>query len=150
MSFDRANIDRAIVMTQYDLRGFLSPLGFRYKEHTPKTLDATTCNLVAFAIGLGKDDKTQLTENDYVDYFTSTYDEYLAMCKRLVEVCDCSQKEAIQLIIQDIVRRSNQMKVEVADGDMEPSPYLLPLSKDNRWGRAICVLAEVFEVDISK
>ena len=32
MPFLRENIDRAIVVTQHDLRGFVDPMGFRWKK----------------------------------------------------------------------------------------------------------------------
>ena len=147
MPFLRANIDRAIVMTQYDLRGFADPVGMRFDGNTPKTLDALTGNFVGFAAGLGKDG-SEPTDDSYVSYWDSSFEQYLAMCQKLAEACDGSEKEAIQLIIQEIVRQSNELKAKVAAGELEQSGYLKPLSKDNRWGNAILALAEVFEVDL--
>jgi len=150
MPFLTANIDRAIVMTQYDLRGFAHPLGYRVKKKgSAKSLDATTCNLVAFAVGLGKEDTEEITDDDYVSALGSSFEDYLAMCKRLAEVCDMSQKEAIQIIIQDIVQQSEEMKAEVAAGTMKTSNYIQPMDKNNRWGKVVLALMEAFEVPIT-
>lgn len=154
MPFLRANIDRAIVMTQYDLRGFWHPLGFR-EEHasSPKSLSATTANLVAFAAGIGNhkpDEPSCEPTDEYAEYASSTFEDYLAMCMRLASECDCSQKEAIQLIVLEIVAQSNEMKAKVAASDMEPSDYLKPLDKENYWGRAVLALAEAFEVELEQ
>ncbi len=147
MNFLTANIDRAIVMTQYDLRGFAHPLGYREEERHPKSFHAATCNLVAFAAGLGHG---RSTDEHLVSSEGSSYKDYLAMCKRLAKDCDLSQREAIQLIIQDIVKQWEEMKVEVADGKREPSAYLQPLKKTSEWGKVVLALAEAFEVKLEQ
>lgn len=146
MSFLRANIDRAIVMTQYDLRGFAHPMGFRIEERSAKSLDTTTGNFMGFAAGCGEG-RTP-TDEHYADYFESSYEDYLAMCQRLLKDCDGSQMEAIQLIVQEIVKQSEEMKAEVVAGKMEASFYLHPLEKSNRWGKAVLALAKAFEVTL--
>lgn len=144
--FDGANIDRAIVMTQYDLRGFAHPLGIRMKYmSSPKSLDATTCNLMEFAAGFRPD-----SGGTNLDYFTCSYEEYLACCKQFAASCEGSRKEAVQLIIHEIVRQSKQMHQEVAEGKRKRSPYLLPLKKENRWGRTVLALAEAFDVELER
>lgn len=148
MPFLRANIDRAIVMTQYDLRGFAHPLGVRLPRNASgKNLDATTCNLVSFAAGCcGADGPTVAC----VSPFQSTYEEYLDMCKRLHEDCELSEREAIQLIVRDIVSQSEEMKAEVTAGKRKPDSYLQPLSKESRWGMVVLALAEAFEVNFEQ
>jgi hypothetical protein len=148
MHFLTANIDRAIVMTQYDLRGFAHPLGFREKKGSAKSLDATTGNFMAFAAGCGQ--HKEPTDENYADYFDSLFEDYLAMCKRLVADCDESQKEAIQLIVQEIVKQRDEMAAEVAAGKREASAYIKPLEKTNRWGKAVLALAEAFEVSLEQ
>ncbi|MBP9797957.1 hypothetical protein KBC70_02310 [Candidatus Woesebacteria bacterium] len=144
--FSKESIDRAIVMTQYDLRGFAHPLGFRLKYMvSPKYLDATTCNLLEFAAG-GEPN----SGGTDVDYFTCTYEEYLACCREFAGNCEASRKEAIQLIIHEIVRQNRQMRQEVAAGKRKPSPYLQTLSTDNYWGRAVLALAEAFDVGLKR
>ncbi len=145
MHFLNANIDRAIVMTQYDLRGFTHPLRFRVKRLSAKSLDAITGNFMGFAAGLGHGDR-KATDEAYADYFTSSFEDYLAMCKRLANDCDSSQEEAIQLIVQEIVKQSEEMKAEVAAGKRERSVLLMPLEKSNRWGKAVLALTEAFKV----
>ena len=146
--FLTANIDRAIVMTQYDLRSFQHPLGMRVPQ-CPKYLAAATANLVAFAANSGRKKPGKITDPQYVRYWDGSYADYLAMCRRLAKCCDLSEKEAIQLIVVDIVRQSEAMKAEVAAGKRESSDYLQPLERenpDNMWGRAVLALAEAFEV----
>lgn len=143
MLFLSANIDRAIVMAQFDIRGFWHALGFRVKEQTPKNLDAITCNFVATMAGLG--DK-EPTDESFVDYFdeTKSFEDYLAMCKQLAAGSDLTQKEAVQLIVADLVKMNEQFHAEVAEGTREANHYLLPLEKGNRWGRTILALQEAF------
>ena len=147
MPFSRANIDRAIVMTQYDLRGFAHPLGFRSDSH--KCFSAIPGNLVSFAIGNGKPDGDLDQDPNYVSFWESSYEDYLMMYKQFAANCECvSQKEAVQLIIKDIVQKSRERKASVAAGETEPSAYLKPLKKDNWWGKSVLALAEAFEVTI--
>jgi hypothetical protein len=81
-------------------------------------------------------------------YWKSSFEDYLAMCKRLASECDLSQKEAIQLIVHEIVKQNKEMRAKVAAGTMKPSAYLQPLEKDNDWGKVVLALAEAFEVKL--
>lgn len=142
-----ANIDRAIVMTQYDLRGFAHPLGLRIEEPVPKFLDATIGNFISFAAHANR----EVTDPDFVDYFRSSFDDYLAMCKRFAACCDSSEREATQLIIREFARQHREMAVKIAAGELEDSSgYLKPLKRDNRMGKAVLSLAEAFEVNLSE
>lgn len=78
MNFLRANIDRAIVMTQYDLRGFANPLGFRTKKGSAKSLDALTGNFMAFAAGCGREKEP--TDEAFADYCGDTANTTI-LCK---------------------------------------------------------------------
>jgi hypothetical protein len=148
MSFLRANIDRAIVMTQYDLRGFAHPFGHRVaKGASAKSLAATTCNFMNFANGA---EHGAATDEAYADAHESSFDAYFAMCKRMAKVCDLSEKEAIQLIVLEIIKQSEEMKAEVVAGKREPSGYLKPLEKDNYWGKVVLALVEAFEVKLEQ
>jgi len=150
MNFHTSNIDRAIVMTQYDLRGFADPLGFREGYNSSaKSFYLTTANFLAFAAHAVE--KGMPTDEGYVSLVWGeevTYESYLAMCRRLKEDCDLSQVEAIKLLVLQIVRQSEEMKAEVASGKREHSNYLKPLDKSNRWGIAVLALAEAFKVEI--
>ena len=42
------------------------------------------------------------------------------------------------------------MKVEVAVGRLQDSGYLVPLEKDNRWGKIVLALADAFEVSLEQ
>jgi len=143
-----ANIDRAIVMTQADLRGFWHPIGFRCDDVSPKSLVAITANLLCFAAGTGKENGP--TDDSYIHYSEGgTFERRLAMCKRLAEDCKCvSQTEAIQLIVKEIVRKSEAMKAEVAAGTRPESAYLKPLEKGNWWGDLVLALSEAFDVSL--
>lgn len=144
--FLTVNIDRAIVMTQYDLRGFLHPLGFRIRHQHAKYLYATIFNFAVFAADAGHDGKN--TDEKFTDYHVSSFRDYLAMCKRLAECCDCSEKEAIQLIVCEFIRQHKDMSAKVEAGKMEKTPWLKPLTKRNRMGKAIIALATAFDVDL--
>lgn len=145
--FLTANIDRGIVMTQYDLRGFAHPLGGRMKAPNPKNLDAITANLVAFCSFSG-DDSSEATDESYISYSRRTYEQCLDLCTRLAGDCDLSQREAIQLIVKEIVRQSERMKTQVQVGKREPTAYLQPLDKTNPWGITVLALAEAFGVEL--
>ncbi len=146
MPYRMAHIDRAIVMTQYDLRGFDHPLGGRCeKGQSDKLLAATLGNFTAFASReKGEDPPADETYVSYLD--GASFEQYLAMCKALARDCDGSQKEAIQLIILEIFKQGEEMKAV----SHEPSmlTYLGSLDKDNRWGRAMLALSEAFEVKL--
>lgn len=141
-----ANIDRAIVMTQYDLRGFAHPLGLRIQHKHPKYLDATIGNFMSFASHAGERERT---DPKHVDYFDSPFKDYLAMCRRLAECCDESEKEAIQLVIGEFIRQHADMTAEVASGKIDDrGGYLKPLTKHNRMGKAVIALAMAFDVKL--
>ncbi len=145
MPFLKANIDRAIVITQFDLRGFWHPLGFRTPEVSPKSLGAITWNLTAFAAHNG-DDTSKPTDESFVESMSSPYVRYLIMCKRFAEDCDLSQKEAIQLIIQDILKTHAKLTAETQAGVRNHSAYLEELDSSTIWGRNTLALMEAFEV----
>lgn len=149
MPYLTRHIDRAIVQTQYDLRGFYHPLlGRMERGYDAKSFDATVGNFIGFAAGATLDEANDNDPNR-VHYLSSfSYEEYRAMCKRLEAACELSEKEAIQLIVEDFVRLRSEIEAKIAAGETERSPYLMPLDKSNRQGIAILALAEVFEVNI--
>ena len=110
MSFETANIDRTIVLTQYDLREYYCALQVRmaFKTYGAR-FEAITATFVSRAIGLGKEG-AEPTDESYVMYSDSSFENYLVMCKRLTEACDLSQKDAIQLIIWEIVKQYVEIK----------------------------------------
>ena len=156
MPFLTASIDRAIVMTQYDLRGFAHPLGFRMDgPPNAKNLDAITGNFASFAsLARSSADQRQGESpefiDEYVSYFDSSFEEYLEMCKQLVSDCDGSAKEAIQFLIKQIVSRQRELVAEKESSGEDSGAYLKPLEKDNRWGKAVLALVEVFEVSLEE
>ena len=146
-AFLTQNIDRAIVMTQFDLRGFLHPFGFRIKGRPcTKYLLAIPSNMVAFAAGLGRKDSPP-TDDLYVDSFEASYEIYLSMCKRLASCCDLSQKEAIQIIVKDVVAQAEELRGNIEDPQRLP---LLALNKETRWGRVVLSLIDAFEVQLEE
>lgn len=147
MPFETANIDRAIIMTQYDLRGFLSPLGIRFKKmSSEKSFWSTIINFMAFTIGLGHQKPTDTYANPSI----CTFKEYLEMCEKLKSVCNESQKEAIQLLLQEILEQSKEMKEEVVAKKRKISPYLQPFQKKFDSSKALIALGQTFEVPIPK
>lgn len=98
-------------------------------------LESVTATFANFAAGLYTKEGFS---DDYfysVSYFSSSYEEYLAMCRQLFSDCNLSQKEDIRLIILGIVR---VMKLKFL--------YHMSLNKGDRWGRAVLSLAEAFGV----
>ena len=151
MPFLRANIDCAIVVTQYDLRGFFHPLGFRLERgESHKNFSYIPGNLVCFAAGLLGESECGPTDDSYVSPDECSFEECLTMCKQLFSDCNPYEREAIQLIAQDIVAQSEERKAKVASGKDEPSSYLFPLKKDNYWGKIVLALTEAFEVHLKK
>jgi len=141
-----ANIDRAIVMTQYDLRGFSHPAFGRLEKMDPKSLFQLTGNLVAFAAM--SDDRVP-TDGSYATYRSdASFEERLNMCQLLAVYCEDSRRAAIQLIVKEIIAQSKTMKAEVAAGTREATGYLQPLDKSNCWGMTVLALAEAFGVVI--
>ncbi len=149
MPFFRPNIDRAIVMTQFDLRGFWHPLGIRSDGVNPKNLAAITWNLAA---GATRDSNESYIPDDgtVVRSMDAPFEDFLDMCQRLAEACDMSQKEAIQLIIQDILATHAKLTAEVNAGTRKASQYLEELDRTTQWGRNILALMEAFQVESSE
>ena len=150
MPIRREKIDRAIVMTQSDLRGFWHPLGFRVgRAKSSKSHHALTCNLMAFVL---LDDDGNVLDGCYVDRRDASYEDYLAMCQEVCRRCTPDQKEAIQLIILDIFTMGEEIKVGMVSGDIQTLGYLgpidQPLDKSSVQGRAVFALAEAFGVDL--
>lgn len=149
--FSHAKIDRAIVMTQYDLRGYAHPLGFRFPRlKSPKMFFFTTTNFMCFAWGAGGKKPRASTRGVFVDWEESSYDAYLRMCKILAKDCDLSEKEAIQLLVREFVSQNEELTAEVRDGNRKESWYIQSLSKNTPWGKVVLALAEAFEVTIKQ
>lgn len=145
MEFLRGSVDRAIVMTQYDLRGFAHPLGFRITKKHPKYHFALMCNFMSFCCMSAV--KGQAIEGSV--YFSDcTDEEYLAMCKELATFCDESQKEAIQLIIKAMARQHMMFRRQIVAGRLEESRYFAQVVKSTITGKVLLSLAEAFEVPL--
>ena len=133
-------VDRAIIMTQYDLRGFAHPLGLRMKYmKSEKSFHATVFNFFSFMY---------CPEPSDFDCWESSYEEYLLQCQEILASCDESRKEAIQLIIKEIIKQHKKFALQIQQGKRSQTAYLKPLSKENSQGRAILSLAEVFGVKV--
>ncbi|MDD3072516.1 MAG: hypothetical protein PHH17_01305 [Candidatus Pacebacteria bacterium] len=138
MTFLTSDIDHAIVITQHDLRGFLY-FGVRTRHKSAQVLDAITGNFVAFASG----------SKNCISYFKSSFKDYLSVCEKIYDDCNEPQREAIQLIIQDIILQNEELRKEASLGKRDASDCLV-LKEDNRWGKAVLALAEVFEIDLKE
>ncbi len=146
MKFDKAYIDRAIVVTQYDLRGFVHPLGYRCPGVSPKNLSALTWNLAAFAAN-PSDDAPEEYHEGWVQ-LDCTYEEYLDMCQQFANACDSMQREAIQLILKGIFERYLEIKELVATGSewnqAHFDGYLGELATTSHWGKWMLALENAF------
>ena len=144
MTYRIQDIDRGIVMTQTDLRGFYHPLGFRTKRKVAKYVWYATINLPAFMAGVSvKDHEVDPTfvsaDSD------ATYEQHVAMAKAMAEACDASQAEAIELILRNITRKMSVYRKQLAAGKLDgPPAYVHELTKDNIWGTTILALREGF------
>ena len=138
--FNHSDIDRAIVMTQYDLRGFAHPIGTRmnYME-SEKSFDATVFNFFSFMYN---------SKPANFDYWGGSYEKYLLECKEIFASCDESMKEAIQLIIKEMIKQHKKFTFQIQEGKRSTAGYIKPLNKENSQGRAILSLAEVFGVKV--
>lgn len=145
MTFLAANIDRAIVNTQFDLRGFAHALNFR--SNSNKTFSFIPENFLAYVVGL---DVGSPTDDSYVRMDERSYDECIIMLDRLATHCSDQQKEAIQLIVKDIIIKSEERREKVARGEEEPCVYLYPLEEDNQWGMVVVSLMEAFDVSLEE
>ncbi len=88
------------------------------------------------------------TDDSYVESNESSFDDYLAMCKRAAKDVDFYQKASIQAIVKDMLRRVEELNVQILAGEIEPTPYLKPIEKSNYLGKTLIALAEAFEVEL--
>lgn len=145
------NINNAIIITQYNLRGFQHPLGFRLKYlESPKCLDATTANFMMLALGfINKLEDAEDYPLDYADYFSSTYEDYSIMCTDMMKVCTAPQIEAIQIIVKEFIYQGRKIQFEIKHKKRPVSQYSFILKKDNNWGKAVISLAKAFKVSLT-
>lgn len=145
MAYLTKNIDRAIVMTQADLRGFFHPLGCRFKPNTAKDVFYATINLPSF-MSHAKDDGDE-PDATFVSAFDNeaTYAQHVAMAKAMADACDLSQAEAIDLILQKIAREMSRFRKQHEAGEYKGNAnYIGKLDKDTAWGRTFLAMREGF------
>jgi hypothetical protein len=142
ITFQHHHIDRAVLDIFY-----LSQQPF-WNERS-KDLEATLPNVLDYSMGFGEDDCTNKPEES-ANYFTSSYDEYLACWHLLAQACNLSHKYVIMLIWRKVVLMNQKMHTEVAAGTRERHPTLQVLDKSTRWGRAVYAVAEAFEFDLQE
>ncbi len=145
MEFLRASVDRAIVMTQYDLRGFGHPLGIRITKKHPKYHLALMCNFMSFCCMSAEKGK-QI--DGALHYTESTFEQYRSMCKELATFCEGSEKEAIQLIIKAMARQHMMFRRQIRAGRLEENRYFAPVVKTTITGKVLLSLAEAFGVSL--
>ena len=145
MTYRTQDIDRGIVMTQADLRGFYHPLGLRIKPTVPKFVWYATINLPAFMAGVNKEDHE--VDPTFVSADSdATYEQHVAMAKAIAEACDASQVEAIELILRNITRKMSAYRKQLAAGELDgPAGYVHELTKNNIWGITVLALREGFD-----
>ena len=146
MAYLTKNIDRAIVMTQADLRGFFHPLGIRLKPNSAKDVFYATINLPGFMSGSSKDEEEERDET-YVSALDNdaTYEQHVAMAKAMADACDLSQAEAIDLILQRIAREMSRFRKQHEAGEYEGNAnYIGKLDKETTWGRTFLAMREGF------
>ena len=144
MTYRQPDIDRGIVMTQADLRGFYHPLGVRIKPTVPKFVFYATVNLPAFMAGVSNDDYE--VDPTFVSADSdATYEQHVTMVKTMAEACDASQTEAIELILRSITRKMSTYRKQRDTGEYDgPDRYVHELTKDNIWGITVLAMREGF------
>ena len=150
MAYLKENIDAAIVCTQFDLRGFWHPLGFRCKLPLEgKDLSYIPVNLIGFAVGFGKKENNVATDESYCSPFDekTTKESVDKMCKKFAQDCDLFRREAIQLIIKDILKAFHECRDRIAKGEEETKYIPEVLDNNTNWGMLMVSLVEAFEVD---
>jgi len=145
MSYRIQDIDRAIVMTQADLRGFYHPMGLRVIPTAAKFVFYTTINLPAFMAGIS--DENHETDETYVSADSkATYEQHVIMAKAMAEACNVTQVEAIDLILRSIVRKMNTYRKEREAGILTSSEgYIYTRDKTNIWGITVLSMREGFK-----
>ena len=143
-------IDRSIVMTQYDLRGFAHSVLGRVSDN-PKSFNATVMNFLSFIV---YDQKAGAMRDPAFfgsgDHDHRPYEDFLVMCRRIHEFCDLSQVEAIQFIIRDFLSKHAEWMTKIESGECEKTGYITELTQETQLGKVILSLAGAFEVDIPK
>lgn len=156
--YKKRNINVAIIATQFDLRGFLHPLGVRMElPNTAKSIQAILGNFIAFAVGLGRknESKNIPTDPEYFDVLCRRktdkvmhYKDYVALSRRLKSCCGMFQCDAIREIIKEILSQYHQYWKNAGDKKVPASVYLpAVINKTTGWGKTILALVEVFQVD---
>lgn len=147
------NINRAILSSRYDMRGYLHPLGFRMDGIQAKGLSYLPINLIHFSASIGirdeNDKEPECTINpEIMFYYTDndlTYEKVLNLCKKFFVECNYIQKEEIQLLLKDVLNRTEELKKE-AELKGEKNFYIRPLDKNTNWGKIMLGLMETFDV----
>ena len=151
------NINSAILGSQYDMRGYVHALGFRMDNIGSKGLSYLPINLITFSAGCGKkgenDDEIPCTIAPeimfYYDEKNLTYEKVLNLCKKLFTECNYIQKEAIQLLLKDVLNKTEELKAE-AELKNEKDAYIRPLDKNTNWGKIMLGLMEAFDVKVDQ
>ncbi len=151
------NINDAILLSQYDMRGYVHPLGFRMNGIEAKGLSYLPVNLIQFSAGWGKkDDSGNKLEPtiapDLLFYYNEenlTYEKILALCQKFVSECNRYQKEAIQFLLKDVLNKTAELKAE-AESKNERTAYIRPLDQSNNWGKIMLGLMEAFDVKVDE
>jgi hypothetical protein len=148
MPFVPSCIDRAIVATQFDVRGFMHELGFRFgKYECAKSISYIPGNFICFAAGYGGPEGSEPTEF-LLERFDQMFVDSLAVCQKLAAACNRFEREAIQLIVIDIIEQNIELHARAGRTGEEKSVYLMPLERGNRWGNIVLALVVAFEVSL--
>jgi hypothetical protein len=149
------NIDRAIIETQAVLLKFIDTLRLRLPSDHPRFahpshLYALIDKLMAVAANAWPNKNG--TDPDLIRCFhRCSFENYLAMCKRLAACCDEYEKELIQLIAREIILLHQSWDIKVAAGEIQEfAGYnsLKPLTTRNCHGKIIVALARAFDVEV--
>lgn len=146
MAFSKEAVSRAIIETQFNLRGHESVLGTRTppEEMGPEDIYTILQNFIRVA--------RQGSEESIDAWLSRSHPSlaHLALCKKLAKSCNMYAKEAVQYLISDIARWNEQMRLEICEGKRKASASIIPHSEETGEGRTLLALAEAFEVNLEK
>ena len=151
------NINNAILLSQYDMRGYVHPLGCRMNGIEAESLSYLPVNLILFSAGCGKKDNSgnELEPTIapdllfYCDEDSLTYEKIFILCQKFALECNNFQKEAIQFLLKDVLNKTEELKT-IAKSKNERIADIRPLDQSNNWGKIMLGLMEAFDVQADK
>lgn len=151
MSFLQQHIDRSIIVAQFDLRGYLHPLGFRMKNgEDNKGFTFLPANFVYFAAGNFGKGRDEDGTHEIPDLDDGTYEEWLQVGKDLAAACDSYSHEAVQYLLKEVILQTDQRRAAAEQLKGPYAQYVPSMESSDYFGKVLLTLAEAFDVAINE